>query len=133
MESAISLIGKDLTELYRLKDSLIAKNRKIESFARKVSYDLKSPLNAIIQGRQCVEPTGLDEESQDLLQLAVESYFRMTDIINFLLAQAKLEQAIQKKPLTLKNFFQTYKKTSNYYLSQTTPKYDITAYQLSMV
>jgi PAS domain S-box-containing protein len=79
-------------ELRQRSDELKRSNQELEQFAYRVAHDLQSPVRAIgtlIQLFLKRSAIGLDEESQKLLAMVVDSAERMKQLVNDTLALAR--------------------------------------------
>ena len=83
------------SELEQANMDLASANNELETFAYSVSHDLKAPLRAIdgySQILQGTEEAQLSERGQYYLNMIRQATLRMTDLIQDLLAYARLER-----------------------------------------
>lgn len=92
-------VAERTTELERSLAELSRSNRDLEQFAYIASHDLQTPLRNVRQGLELLDEhlletlgNSFDEEAQELRSLIVRAVGRMEDLINGLLAYARVER-----------------------------------------
>ncbi|WP_418285075.1 PAS domain-containing sensor histidine kinase [Halorubrum sp. DTA46] len=95
-ESMIAGIGRDISERKRRQQQLKESNERLEQFAYAASHDLQEPLRMVSSYLQLIEERYgdvLDDDGQEFLDFAVDGADRMREMIDGLLAYARVESA----------------------------------------
>ena len=98
-------VTRDLSERRRAEEALAQAHAELESFSSSVSHDLRAPLRAINGYATALaedHAAALDPEGQRLLAVVRDSARRMGDLIDALLAFARMgRQALTNVPLDM--------------------------------
>lgn len=95
----------DITELKRIQEELLRSNKELEQFAYVASHDLQEPLRKILAFSKLISDKdiqALDEESRDYLSRMQNAAFRMSSLIEALLAYSRVatrEKVLEHVPL----------------------------------
>jgi light-regulated signal transduction histidine kinase (bacteriophytochrome) len=93
-DAMIAGIGRDITEREQRQRRLEESNERLEQFAYAASHDLQEPLRMVSSYLQLIEERyedELDEDGREFLEFAVDGADRMRDMIDGLLAYARIE------------------------------------------
>ena len=102
----ITAVARDVTERRELESRLTAalertreSNRELENFASVASHDLREPLRAVSGYLKLLRennPEALDASGREYVELACGAADRMREMINALLAYARLDGGIER-------------------------------------
>lgn len=87
-------IGRDVTERKHRHQQLEESNERLEQFAYAASHDLQEPLRMVSSYLRLIErryEDALDDDGQEFLEFAVDGADSMRNMINGLLAYARIE------------------------------------------
>ncbi len=113
-ESKYLLFAKDITDLKRTEERLLAKNRELDTFVYKSSHDLKGPLVSIIGLTDIADLEVSDKSALNYFSMIRDCAQRLDKILNDLAELARLRNtatSIQEVPVcelldeTITSFF----------------------------
>ncbi|MFN6946821.1 MAG: ATP-binding protein [Cytophagaceae bacterium] len=123
--SGILYVAKDISHLKKVEQSLISKNKELDTFVYKVSHDIKGPLASIIGITSIVNQEITDQVALTYFDLIKKCSEKLDTILKNLLQLAVMEQS--RKERTKINFKKLIQEVSEIYaLSPSFSKESIT-------
>jgi PAS domain S-box-containing protein len=92
---SIIVEGRPIQDIVDARQALIRKNEELDMFASVASHDMKEPLRMVASFMQLLEKNyndKLDDKARQYIHFAVDGAKRMTNLINELLAYARVNR-----------------------------------------